>query len=347
MEEESEIITLTARIADALERIADSLERMEPVFVSDGETDDTEVGLVTVSPLPEAELEQFLGPRTLARLRAMASNYSEHGDADTYDDDEWGEDAALTDATASDDTTRLQAFLSSRNIIVKRVPPAQEIDATLDGIANFMGNNYASIRHILPSIKRHMNEGKSFSMSLKKFPQKVVSDITNLCDRLNKIAFFTHYRYVPSPAYALQATPSTAPKALNFYSGQWLERFIKKQVISLLEKKALQFSYLCNPQVVLSNEDDFEFDMLFEAEGDVFWLEAKTGGYQQHIDKYSRIAKVLGLARPHVYLILTDEAVTDALTKDLSDLSNMTVVRIEKFVEALVGNLPQPQRRAA
>jgi hypothetical protein len=90
----------------------------------------------------------------------------------------------------------------------------------------------------------------------------------------------------------------------------------------------------------LPNGDDFELDMLFETEGDVFWLEAKTGDYRKHIEKYSKMSRIIGLDRSHTFMILADGAVTDGLARDLSNLFGMTVVRVEKFAEHLIKVLP-------
>lgn len=297
------------RIADALERIADSLERME------------------------------------------ASNGQKYGEEDGYGDDavlvaEGGVTPFTSNGVDSGDTAKLQAFLVSCGITVERVSK-QEPDTSLDRIAEFMGDHYASIKDVLMHIKRNMGAGKPFRLSLKNASQKTLSDTTNLCKRLHDIALLTDRYYEPSPACVLYVTPSMMPKAQNFYSGQWLERFVKIKVILLLKRRSLNFSFLCNPQVTLPNGDDFELDMIFEAEGEVFWLEAKTGSYQQYIDKYKGIARILGLDRAHAYLILSDDAVTERNVESLSDSSKMTVVRVEKFAEVLADNLPRSSRKAA
>ncbi len=240
----------------------------------------------------------------------------------------------------NNDITRLRNFLASRGISIKTIHPEQESDETLDKIALFIGNRFESVKRVLDSIKANMNVGRPFSLNLRNESQQTVADTTNLCTNLYNIAFLTAYRYQKSPAYQLYATPSTSPRALNFYSGQWLERFVKAQVVSLLKSKSLEFSYICNAQISLPNGDDFELDMLFETEGDVFWLEAKTGDYRKHIEKYSKMSRIIGLDRSHTFMILADGAVTDGLARDLSNLFGMTVVRVEKFAEHLIKVLP-------
>jgi len=243
-------------------------------------------------------------------------------------------------APPTNDNTRLRNFLASRGISIKTIPHEQESDETLDKIALFIGNRLESVKSVLDSIKANMNVGRPFSLNLRNESQQTVADTTNLCTNLYNIAFLTAYYYQKSPAYQLYATPSTSPRALNFYSGQWLERFIKTQAVSLLKSKSLDFSYICNAQISLPKGDDFELDMLFEAEGEVFWLEVKTGDYRRHIEKYSKMSKTLGLDRSHTFMILADGSVTDALARDLGNLFGMTVARVEKFAEQLTRVLP-------
>jgi len=241
----------------------------------------------------------------------------------------------------ANDITKLQDFLSSRGISIKTIPPEQESDEILDKIALFIGGRLESVKGVLDSIKTNMNTGRTFSLNLRNEPHQAVADATHLCTTLYNIAFLTAYRYQKSPVYQLYATPSTAPRALNFYSGQWLERFVKTQVVSILKSKSFEFSYVCNAQISLPNGDDFELDMLFETEGVIFWLEAKTSDYRKHIEKYSKMAKIIGIDCSHMFMVLADGTVTDNLARDLSSLFGMTVVRIEKFAEQLTKALPE------
>ena len=260
--------------------------------------------------------------------------------SDIVDSEPPGAPQPTGSAPPANDISRLREFLTARGISIKTIPPEQESDETLDKVALFIGNRLESVKGVLDSIRANMNAGRPFSLSLRNEPQQTVADTTNLCTNLYNIAFLTAYRYQKSPVYQLYATPSTSPKALNFFSGQWLERFVKTQTVSLLRSKSLDFSYVCNAQISLLNGDDFELDMLFETKGEVFWLEAKTGDYRKHIEKYSKMSKVIGIDRLHTFMILADSSVTDNLARDLGNLFGMTVVRIERFAEQLTRVLP-------
>lgn len=277
----------------------------------------------------------------LARIAVALERIADSLDAQNPPLQEAGaEDAAAPAGSegaqpGGNDLPLLHKFLASRNIAIKTLPAEQESDETLDKLAVMIGDKLESVSLLLDAIKANMSAGRAFSLHLKDLPQQSIADITNLSSNLYAIAFLTAYRYYKSPAYQLNATPSTAPKAQNFFSGQWLERFVKAQVISLLKSRAIKFSYLCNAQITLPNGDDFEIDMLFDAGGEIFWLEAKSGEYQKHIEKYSKMTKTMGLDRAHTFMVLTDNNVSDRVARDLSNVFGMTVVRAERLVEQL------------
>lgn len=255
------------------------------------------------------------------------------------------EDIGITQESISDDKIKaefeeikerqnlIKDYLLSRGITIKHIPVEDEADEVLNRISIFIGNRYNLIRPFLEQIKYKMNSGGTIRMDLKNNTQEEVSSICQLAADLHKIAFLEEYTYLKSPKYLLFAKPNRIPKVLNFFSGKWLERFILSQVVSLIKQvdPNIKFSYISNPQVKLPNGDDFEFDVFFEIEGDIFWFEAKTGDYQRYVEKYSKISRILNLGKNHSFMILTD--ITDEGADALKSLFGMNVVKIEHFSE--------------
>ncbi|NEP83053.1 MAG: hypothetical protein F6K39_35885 [Okeania sp. SIO3B3] len=237
--------------------------------------------------------------------------------------------------TITVDSTEIQNFLKSKDIQIKFIPPEQKLDEVLGSIAFFMGERYNLIKNFYSRIKSNMNYGNSFKINLKNYTQEEISSICQLGKMLHDIAFLEEYKYQKSPKYILYARPNRIPKALNFFSGQWLEYFIKEQVIRLIESinPQIQYSYLLNPQIILPDGNDFELDVLFKIKDEIFWFEAKTGDYQRYIEKYSKMSSILGLDGEHSYMILTE--VQENLTKALSTIFHMKVVKAEKLAEYL------------
>ena len=237
------------------------------------------------------------------------------------------------------DVNPIFRFLADKNIQVKTFQTEEEIDDVLDNIALFMGNRYNRIKKVYNTIKSKLNTGTAFRLDLKNATQEEVSYSCQLCNSLHQIAFLSEYKYFKSPQFVINGRPNRIPTAINFFTGQWLERFIKTEVKNSIRKleTPIKFAYLTNPQIILPNGDDFELDVLFSIDEEIFWFEAKTGDYQNYVDKYSRMAKLLQLDNKHAFMVLTEVNEQNCIA--LRKIFGMEVVNIEKFSETFQNSI--------
>lgn len=241
----------------------------------------------------------------------------------------------------------VEAFLSRCGIVIKNLPE-EDLDANLAHIALFIGNNFKSVKNFYDSLKSNLTTGKLFTVNLKNQTDAIPKSLT-LVRALQSQGFVEKYEYRRSPKYELEVKLNKTPKE-NFISGLWLEIFVKQQIILLIKQAnpKLKYSYLLNARVILPTDADFEFDLLFEIEGEIFWFEAKTVINSQiiknYVEKYSNISFLLGLDREHTFVIVTD--LSEASTKTLSDKFNLTIVSVEKF-SAMFENLVSKYRMQA
>lgn len=232
-------------------------------------------------------------------------------------------------------TNSLIDFLAKRKISIKTLPKHDEGDEVLDRLAQYIGSRYTSVRKLLEAIKRNLSTGNSFSLNLRAERQEDLSSVCQLASQLHEVAFLTRYRYEKSPKCLLWGQPSRFPKAINFFTGGWLERYIRSQVLSALNwsRPGQKVTCLSGAQVILPNGDDFELDLLVAAEQDVFWFEAKSGDYQQYVQKYAKISNLLGLSQQRSVMVLTD--ITRAAALAVAGLFKMTVIPITEVDELL------------
>lgn len=230
------------------------------------------------------------------------------------------------------DISKIESFLNSKNIKIRSIDMEEE-EEKLDQIADLMGSQYSLIKRFYGMIKSSMNSGNSFSINLRDEPQQVIGTTCQVATELYKIAFLEEYRYFRAPRCLLVARASRSPQALNFLSGNWLERYVRNRLICLAKRQTgkIDFSYIANAKVTLSNGDDFEMDLLFHVNDQFYWVESKTGEYQDKVQKYSKIASDLGLQRNQAIIVLTDVS-QDAKTS-LSSLYHLSVISVDE-VEA-------------
>ena len=234
------------------------------------------------------------------------------------------------------DVNLLIEKLQKNKITVKTYVDSSEEDTSLDHIAYFMGDRYNEIKRVYETIKRYLNRSNWFHLNLKNATQSEISASCQLCTNLYNIAFLSEYKYDKSPKFFIHATPNKIPVAINFLTGHWLEIFIRKTIQDSLNSLSIniEYTYLINPQITLPNGDDFELDVVFLINGEIYWVEGKTGNYQQYINKYSEIANVLNLDKSHSFMVLTD--VIDPNTAYiLSKTFNMTIIGVEEFEEEI------------
>jgi hypothetical protein len=273
--------------------------------------------------------------------------YEEHNDKDIKEVETCEDDDVLKNTTEEDEFDVIEEFLNGCGIKIKTVPPEDAADDVINSLSEFLGKNYDGLRELLAKIKRNMQQGGFITISLRDYSQKDVSNVCQFSTRLHEIAFLEQYKYFKSPQYLIKAKTTTLPTAQNFFSGKWLERFVllsAQRAVNLVSKeldKYLEFSYLLNPQVILPNGDDFELDLIFHVNGSYYWIEAKSGDYQQHISKYSKMSRILNLDFEHSIMVLTD--ISPDKSAVLTSLFSMTVSSLSQLEEMLIETIKADQ----
>lgn len=233
----------------------------------------------------------------------------------------------------------IERFLESRGIKIKTKKPEDAADEIIDKLSQFLGENYLALRNILTKIKRSMQTGAPIAESISSYSQKDISSICQFCSRLHDIAFLEKHKYFRSPTYLIKAKTTTLPRAQAFFAGQWLERFTLQKLKSAHKTvqtelgDSAHLDYLINPQVILPNGDDFELDIIALIGRLPIWIEAKSGDYQQYVQKYSQLARIMGLDFRHSIMILPD--VAEDRCEALSSLFLMAVLNLNT-IEAFI-----------
>ena len=226
--------------------------------------------------------------------------------------------------------------LAEKNITIKTYQTKEEENTSLDHISKFMGTRYHDIKKVYETMKRYLNKPYGFHLDLKNSTQAEITSSCQLCNNLYEIAFLSEYKYDKSPRFCIHATPNKIPIAINFLTGHWLEIFIRKSIQDCLNKMKtdIKYTYLINPQITLPNGDDFELDVVFLINDEIYWVEGKTGNYQHYINKYSDVANIMNLDKNHSFLVLTDVPNPNT-AYILSKTFEMTILAVEDFEEEI------------
>ncbi|MFM2248309.1 MAG: hypothetical protein RL071_4384 [Pseudomonadota bacterium] len=311
------------RIATALERIAAALERPPAAGVE-----------APAAPAPQSLRAEPAPAAAALSTRVEAAPGAAPPPAGALPGGEEAP-AAPVAPPMGDRADVLRAYLERHQISIKKERAPAPIDETLLPIARLMGNHHATVKPVIDALKRANTTGGPYTIVLREQPPVVVTNCVQLAHQLHALALVEAFKYHKAPAYTLTLSPSRLPEAINFITGGWLELYVRGVVQRAVAsaRPGASHSLLENPQVSLPTGEDFELDLLLEVEGEVWWIEAKSGAYQKHIAKYKRVGRMLGLPAERCTLVLCEA--NAELCASLSGLFGMRVVGVADIAAAL------------
>lgn len=229
----------------------------------------------------------------------------------------------------------LKIYLQEKGIKICGTQHKPEHHKPLHSVAKYIGNNYTDIRPFLKKIKSHMQFGKGFELLLQPYSQTTKSAICQLGTRLQEVKLLDSYSYYKAPHSIIQAKTTTNPIAQNFLSGTWLEMYVTYLIKYMIHQKSkvqqhnIHYEIFNNIKIKLSNNEQFEFDILVLIEEDLYWIECKSNNSQKYLLKYNHIAQEHGFDIDKCYLVCSE------LTKNptLPDKQSLHLCSLAGFVD--------------
>jgi hypothetical protein len=228
----------------------------------------------------------------------------------------------------------LIAFLARRDVKLRDdAPPTPQTDegqGEMDALAWLIGERWANVRLLVEAVKARLGNGEGFALNLRGQPETAISDICAVAHRAHSLGLLEQYRYRRSPAFRLEARPSRSPLSQRFWTGGWLERWARQHLLRVAAQlhPDAPISWLANLPVILPSGEGFEIDLIAQVGDRVIWVEAKSADYQDSLDKYGRIRRILGLPQHSALVLLADPR---APHRPLSALYALTVCGLEDF----------------
>ena len=239
-------------------------------------------------------------------------------------------------------TPNIYKHLNKYNISIKDFPP-QNTDESIVKLAIFIGDKFEFIQKLFNRIKQHLDKTKSNSFQLKMsdgFTQEEIAYSCQLCSILHNLSFLSEYNYFKSPKCIIYATVNPYPAILNFLSGGWFELYIKEKIKQSCEQfNITDYEIINNLKIVFADGNDFELDTLFYCNNQLYWIEAKTGNYQNYIGKYSNLLDKIGVNKNNMILVVSN--VNSDICLTLSNIYNISVLSLEQFRENLENIIQQ------
>ncbi len=194
--------------------------------------------------------------------------------------------------------------IEAAGLRVKAVVAGGRIDPELAKLARLIAGKYPNLAPLIDAIKRAQSTREMIHMDLKPYPPQQIADITLLVDLAHKAKLLPAFKYRKSPVCELYCAPPVDPRAIAFFTGEWLEIFAETALANCQHLVAAPIVQLRRIQVTLPEGDDFELDLVALVNGRLLWIEAKTNhDFAQRLPILHRTSARL-CARPEDAILL-------------------------------------------
>jgi hypothetical protein len=220
-------------------------------------------------------------------------------------------------------------WLIDQGITVQKYHIPDENEEVFNKLATYLGDKYADLNYFYNQLKRSFSKGQNLSVNLASRSKTEITYTTQFCSRMSDYAFLSSYQY-DRKNKMLYASPQKKGIVINFITGGWFERFVYLSLCQLFQDNQQFYKSILNPQIVLQNGEDFELDILFLLGDKPFWIECKTGDYQNHVMKYSKMRGVLSIPKECSLLVIL--GIREQLTQELTSLHDIYVANENNFL---------------
>ena len=149
-------------------------------------------------------------------------------------------------------------------------------DPALTQLARLIANKYPQVMPFIDELKRAQSSREMIHIDLRSCEARQISDITLLADLAHKAELLPAFRYRKSPVRELCCAPPVHPRAISFFTGEWLEIYAQSVLASCQHLARGPIPCLRRVQVSFPEGDDFELDLVALVNDRLVWVEAKT-----------------------------------------------------------------------
>jgi hypothetical protein len=199
-------------------------------------------------------------------------------------------------------------WLANKQIELERFyEPDSKVDQLLDGLSNYLGDNYTVLRQL--HWKLRTTVGGGFYFGLSSYEPREKSILNQYVKKLKASDYLARGKLVKKidKPDVIVAVSHNRSDIQGFFNGGWFERFVFYKIIELLDSEGLNYQYLRNAKIVYPDERNSELDLLFLIEGQPLLIECKAGSnYDSGIEKFSEHPKRLEIAPDNAVFVVLE-----------------------------------------
>jgi hypothetical protein len=190
-------------------------------------------------------------------------------------------------------------------------------------------------------VKRCVATGRGQRIDIDGYSHAERSAAVQFGTLLHRHGMLKDFYYHRSPKKQLRVIPTKDGQVGQFLTGGWLEIYVSAVLTRRLRAamSSAKFQLLYNVKGVLPDGREFEADLMAAVEGRLFWLECKTGQWQDYSARFRGLVKIFGVERESAALLLIKppDANTRARATDMLDMTLLSLDEVDDFISVFLG----------
>lgn len=241
-------------------------------------------------------------------------------------------------------TGPLVDFLKERGILVYEGQDDLNRNEAFEHLARHLGTHFDLLAPFYEKTKRLVASGRGAKFEVEHFSDQERSAAVQFGTLLHRHGMLKDFYYHRSPKKALRVIPTKDGKTGQFLTGGWLEIFVSMLLSKRLRAhlSPAKYQMLYNVKGALPDGREFEADIMAVVEGRMFWLECKTGNWQDYSARFRGLVQTFGVDRNSSGLLLlrAPDVSTRSRATDMLDMTVMSLQEVDAFLCRFLGVEP-------
>jgi len=238
-------------------------------------------------------------------------------------------------------TGLLVEYLKTRKVVVYEGQDDLDRNEAFEHLARHLGTHFDLLAEFYEKVKRCVATGRGQRIDIDGYSQASRSAAVQFGTLLHRHGMLKDFYYHRSPKRQLRVIPTKDGQIGQFLTGGWLEIYVfaalaKRLSASMSEDK---FQLLANVKGMLEDGREFEADLMAAVGDKFFWLECKTGNWQDYSARFRGLVKIFGVERTSAGLLLIrpPDSATRKRATDMLDMTLLSLAEVDDFISVFLG----------
>ncbi len=241
-------------------------------------------------------------------------------------------------------TGPLVDHLRERGVLVYEGQDDLNRNEAFEHLARHLGAHFDLLAPFYEKLKRLVASGRGSKFEVEHLTDEERSAAVQFGTLLHRHGMLKDFYYHRSPKRALRVIPTKDGKTGQFLTGGWLEIFVSMMLSRRLRAHVspARCQLLYNVKGALPDGREFEADIMAVVEDRMFWLECKTGNWQDYAARFRGLVKIFGVDRNSGGLLLlrAPDANTRSRATDMLEMTLLSLPEVDGYICRFIGVEP-------